>query len=347
MAQHGADLYLKGISDVSLRQLECFVAVADERRFVGAAKRLRMSQPPVSRLIHRLERTTGKLFVRTAHGVELTPVGHAILGPVRRALAEVGRATEAARAAAEGQTGAITVGFSSSAAFSVLPGIIRRYRATHPDVELSLRELVTAEQLRDLEAGLLDVAVARGPISSAGLTASLVHREPFVAVLPVAHALAHHRHVALADLLRERFVFIPRHVAPAFYDSILQACRRAGATPVVREQAAEWHTIVSLVGAGLGVSIAPASLQRLEGEAVAFRPLKGARITADLFMACRSDDESPLVRAFVELAAQERQPGGRRGARAARAGGGRAGAASLPRSFGTSDPGRAPFDRNC
>lgn len=237
-----------------------------------------------------------------------------MLAPVRRALTEVRRARDAVRAAAEGHVGALSVGFSSSAAFSVLPDIVGRYRETFPAVQLSLRELTTAEQLRDLDAGLLDVALARGPIAAAGVATVLVEREPFLAVLPRAHPLASARAVALGDLIREPLVLIPRHVAPAFYDSILRACRRAGATPTVREEAAEWHTIVGLVGAGLGVSMVPASLQRLKGEAVVFRPLAGTRLKADLMLACRSDDTSPLVRAFVDLAAAH-HAGSRHGSR--------------------------------
>lgn len=295
--------YLDGMGDASLRQLECFVAVAEEGRFVSAARRLGMSQPPVSRLIHRLEQAVGsRLFDRSPGGARLTPEGQAMLGPVRRALAEVRRAGEAARAAADGQAGSLSLGFSSSAAFSALPDLVRRYRAAHPQVHLSLRELVTAEQLRDLDARLLDGALARGPISRPGISTTAVEREPFVAVLSRTHPLVSRKRVPLSALLREAFVLIPRHVAPAFYDAILQACRRAGGTPTVHEEVAEWHTIVGLVGAGLGVSMVPASLQRLKDSGATFRPLDGMTFQAELLLAYRSDDPSPRVRALVEVA---------------------------------------------
>ena len=118
--------FQKGIPDISLRQLECFVAVADELQFVRAARRLGMAQPPVSRLIERLERSVGApLFERGRRGVRLTPVGSAMLAPARRALIEARRAADAARRIAAGESGELSVGFSSSAVYSILPRLLR------------------------------------------------------------------------------------------------------------------------------------------------------------------------------------------------------------------------------
>lgn len=303
MAHHGTPKYHDGIHDMSIRQLECFVAVAEEQQFLRASRRLRMAQPPVSRLIQRMEQSLGvPLFERTSRGVVLTAVGDAMLAPARRVLSEMRRVAEAGRRAAVGDVGALSIGFSSSAAFSVLPTLIRAYRSANPAVHLTLRELTTADQIEQLETGLLDVAIARGPIARGGIVAASLHREPFVAVVPADHRLAARRRIRLGELAGDRFVFIPRYVAPAFYDGIMRACSKTGTALRIAEEAAEWHTIVGLVGANLGVSITPASLQRLAWTTVAFRPLLGPRVSAELVIAHRGEDPTPLVRGFVAVA---------------------------------------------
>jgi len=240
---------------LSLRQLEFFVVLAEEVHYVRAAKRLGIAQPPLSRAIRRLERAVGvTLLDRTSRSVALTAAGRAMLAPARRPLAEAGRAADAAVRAADGESGELTVGFSASASFSVLPALIGRYRRRHPSVRLTLVEQTTSAQLADLESSLIDVAVARGPIISPALHGTVVCREPFQAVLPSDHALALRDAVPLSALAGERFVLFPRHVAPTFYDVLMAAFRAAGFSPTVGEEAAEWHTIVGLVGAGLGVA---------------------------------------------------------------------------------------------
>jgi len=147
----------------SLRQLECLVTVAEEQSVARAARRLGMAQPPVSRLIHRLEAILGApVFERAPRGMRLTAAGEAALGPARRAVTEARLAIESAQRAAKGDTGTLSVGFSSSAAFSVLPKLLRAYRRRYPDVHLELRERDTASLLSDVEEGLLDVVIARG-----------------------------------------------------------------------------------------------------------------------------------------------------------------------------------------
>ncbi|MGE3526063.1 MAG: LysR family transcriptional regulator [Gemmatimonadales bacterium] len=295
--------YPESIADISLRQLEAFVVLAEELRFVHAARRLGTAQPPLSRLIGRLERTIGApLFHRSSRGVRLTAVGATMLGPARRTLREARQAAESARRAAAGEAGVLTIGFSSSAVFSVLPGLLGAYRTRYPAVHLTLHEAVTIDQLTQVESGLLDIAIARGPVVSPGLAGTRLFHEPFLAVMPAEHRLAVQRRVSLSLLLRQRFVFIPRHVAPAFYDTILEGFRAARVSPVIAEEATEWHTIVGLVDAGLGVSIVPASLQRVGGPTVAFRPLTDFRVQAELVVAHRTDNTAPLIRGFMGVA---------------------------------------------
>jgi DNA-binding transcriptional LysR family regulator len=189
-----------------------------------------------------------------------------------------------------------------------LPGILRQYRNEYPEVELSLRELSTATQLAQLNTGLLDVGVARGPVVDSALTAGVIHRDHFLAVLPEGHRLSARDEIPLRDLSGERFVMFPVRAAPAFHQSILQAFGSAGFTPSIAEEASEWHTIVGLVSVGLGVAIAPAFVSRMGWSNVALRPLSHCSLRAELVVAHSQANTSPLVAGFRRVA--ERMAGG-------------------------------------
>ena len=150
---------------MELRQLRYFVAVAEELHFRRAAARLHISQPPLSQQIRALEDELGcRLLARTRRRVELTPAGEAFLRDARQLLAELDGAVATARRIDAGQTGRLRINFVGSALLSVVPGIVQRFRAAAPDVEIELHERPTAEQLRLVSAGVVDVGLVRPPI---------------------------------------------------------------------------------------------------------------------------------------------------------------------------------------
>src|SRR5881275_1522994 len=167
---------------MELRHLRYFVAVAEELHFRRAAERLHMSQPPLSQQIRRLEDEVGAtLFVRNQRRVELTAAGQAYLARARDILAAVEDAAREARRVQRGEVGRLDVGFVGSAMYSVVPELLRAFRERFPDVGLRLRELGTAEQLRRLEDGRLDVGFLRPPGGRPGLSIETVLREPVLA----------------------------------------------------------------------------------------------------------------------------------------------------------------------
>ena len=184
---------------MELRHLRYFVAVAEELHFHRAAARLHISQPPLSQQIRALERELGvALLERNRRRVELTAAGASFLHDAREILDSVDRAGERARRIARGELGSLSIGFVGSAMFSAaLPTILRDFRASYPDVELSLRELQTAEQLHAIMAGRIDVGVIRGPLAAseleAGLDLVVIQRERLVVALPESHRFASKR----------------------------------------------------------------------------------------------------------------------------------------------------------
>jgi DNA-binding transcriptional LysR family regulator len=289
---------------VELRQLRYFVAVAEELHFRRAAERLHISQPPLSQQIRALEEELGfALLVRTRRRVELTPAGAAFLRDARALLGELEGAVATARQIDAGQTGRLRINFVGSALFSIVPGTVERFRRSRPGVELELRERPTVDQLRAVRAGVADIGLVRPPIEDdEELRVQTVLRERTVAALPAGHDLAALSRVPLRRLAAEPLVLFPRDQAPGFHDLLIDALAGAGAArtggPRIIQYAPEMLTIIGLVAAGTGVSLVPASVQRLALDGVTYRPVSGAP-RSELLAVTRAGDQAALVRAFV------------------------------------------------
>src|SRR5579875_998382 len=186
---------------MELRHLRYFVAVAEELHFGRAAARLMIVQPSLSQQIRQLEDELGfPLLRRTKRSVELTDAGRVFLAEARDVLARVQSAKYAAQRANRGEVGRLVVGYISSSAFDLLPVLLRAYRERFPDVEVTLRELNTQEQVRALEEGHIHVGLLRLPISTPLINIEVVRREPIVCALPEEHPLASLERIPVALL---------------------------------------------------------------------------------------------------------------------------------------------------
>ena len=288
---------------LELRHLRYFVAVAEELHFGRAARRLGITQPPLSLQIQRLETELGvRLFERTNRRVELTPAGKALLAEGRHVLADFDNAANAARRAARGETGSLTVAFAASVMFLSLPRIIRRFRAQFPSVRLELRELPTGSQIVALRNGELDIGFLREPPPDAELTTETVMREELLLALSKRHALASRKRLRLIDVANEDFVLFPRDLAPGLHAHVLAVCAEAGVHPRIVQTSRELYTTVSLVEAGLGVTIIPASVRQMGWRGVRYYPIRSPSAVTRIDAAWRSDNASPILPAFVEIA---------------------------------------------
>jgi DNA-binding transcriptional LysR family regulator len=285
---------------MELRHLRYFVTVADELHFGRAAARLGIAQPPLSRQIQKLEAELGfPLFDRSRRRVELSSAGEVLLAHARNVLESVETAVREARRTHAGERGRVAVGYPSSLAYTGLVGLLRAFRAEFPDVELTVRELSLAGQIEAIKSGQLDAGFVRGPLSDKALAAECVRREPLVVALPADHPLASSRALRLETLAAEPFVFFPRLRAPAFFDLLIALCEKAGFTPRILQEAPQVD-VLSLVAAGFGISIMPASVREIPRVDVVFRPLAGAP-TTELLLVWRAGDTSPTRQAFVTV----------------------------------------------
>jgi DNA-binding transcriptional LysR family regulator len=285
---------------VELRHLRYFIAVAEELSFTRAARRLGIAQPPLSQQIRRLEQLVGCPLFHRLPAVALTEAGSVLLATARRTLAQLALGVDSAGRVGRGVAGRLTVGFASSVVFTGLPQAFRAFSARYPEVELELREMHSGAQLPALRAGTIDVGLLRESPSDGDIEMETVFREPFVAVLPVRHRLAAQARVAPRQLAREPFILFPRELAPTLYDQIAAICRSGDFTPRVRHEALEWFTVTGLVGAGMGVSIAPAGLARLRWRGVVYRPLKPVAVQTSIVLCRRREPGQGVVELFVE-----------------------------------------------
>lgn len=279
---------------IDLRLLRYFIAVAEEGHLTKAAQRIGIQQPPLSQQIRVLEKELGvTLFNRLPRGMELTDSGVALLADARAILAQLESTVAGVRRIAEGKMGRIAVGFTESASLHpFVHAVIRAFRAAAPDVALKVEETNTHELVEALRQKRLDLAFVRSPVGDAsGLTMETMLVEEMVAALPVDHPLAaggRKKSIALAALAEESFIMTRRPSGPGLYDTIIAACHAAGFSPRVMQESSKNLSTLSLVAAGLGVSVIPASLTRVNAEGIAYLKLNDApELKAPLHLAYR------------------------------------------------------------
>ncbi|WP_413803335.1 LysR family transcriptional regulator [Streptomyces iranensis] len=277
---------------MELRTLRYFVAVAEELHFGRAAVRLHMSQPPLSRAIKQLETELGPaLFRRSSAGVTLTPVGAVLLDEARALLDHADRVR--VRVAAAAGTASLTVGILGD---STDPGAARlagAYYRRHPGVEVHIRETDLTDPTCGLHAGLVDIALTRGPFDETGLTVHELRADPVGALLRADDPLARRDSLKLADLADRRWFLFPEGTDPLWQSYWSGGEPREG--PVVRgvqecRQAVLWN---GTVGMTLVDHEPPDGLT-----VVPLIDMAPSRVV----VAWNEADTNPLIRSFVEVA---------------------------------------------
>jgi len=288
---------------LELRHLRYFVAVAEELHFGRAAERLNLAQPPLSQQIRRLEALVGcPLLLRTSRSVRLTPAGVAFLERARRTLQHVQEDVQEARSIGQGTRGVLRLGFAGSVILTVLPHLLRSYRTQTPGVELRLNESFTAQVVAGLLNGDLDAGIVRDADPTPGVSLEPMFSEAYVAVLPADHPAAGQASVPVTVLRGEPLIYYPRTAGIRAFEKPLSVCEAHGFRPVVAQEASQWLTILRLVDAGLGVSLAPACVGQIAPPGVVCLPLQGVTLRSEVQFAQREGEARVLVQDFGRLA---------------------------------------------
>lgn len=285
---------------MDIRQLNYFIAVAEERHFGRAAKRLHMAQPPLSQQIRQLEEQIGvQLFNRTTRRVDLTAAGQLLLDRGRQIVNDVATLEADVYQVGKGATGVLRVGFSGSATYGVMPQVARLAKQLLPGLSLALHgEMLTPSMEAGLRNGTLDAALLRPPVAAEDIDYRTVAQEPLVVALPSFSSLAVDQPVAIHELQDQDFIAYPPE--SVLYRTTADLCRQAGFQPRISQVVGETSTMLAFVAAGGGVAVMPSSVQAFQLEGVAYRVLENVP-EVELAVAWRRGHHSALLQNFLDI----------------------------------------------
>ena len=294
---------------MELRHLRYFVAVAEQLSFRGAAEKLHIAQPPLSAQIKALEAELRvRLFERTTRSVRLTHAGRVFLEEAKAVLAGASRAEQRARDAEHGLAGNLRVGFVAPVANAWFAGILRRFRQRFPAVQLSLFDLTSSEQLRQLRLRELDVGLLRPPVGFPELEFRFVGETRQALALPAGHPLATRRRLQWSDFDKQDLVLIHPDFQHGFYDAFFAACARAGAKPRAAQYANDIQTKLWLISAGFGIAPTTVTVSEVKRPGLVLRPLPSGLPPVQTVLSWRRDEQSPVLRHFCESFEPFNQP---------------------------------------
>lgn len=285
------------------RNLECFVALADEAHFHRAAERCNISQPGISQQLRKLEEHLGVVLLnRSSRQVSLTPAGAAFLIEARRILQDMDNATRIARRIDQGLQGTLVIGATASSLFILLPEIIERFISEHAEIRVDVRHMTTHEQEIALERSEIQAGICHPPISNRKLAAEMLVTLPFSVVMPANHPLAAKRAVHLHDLRDETAILFPRQVGPLLYDSMVSLFRQEGFLPQRIIEASPVQSIIAMAACGAGIGFVASRVQQLQRRGAVYREIIGPRPHITLGIAFPESGPSRLARAFADCA---------------------------------------------
>lgn len=286
-----------------MRHLWLFLVVAEEQHFGRAAKRLGMTQPPLTEHIQILENALKvKLFTRSKRGAQLTPIGQAIYPAVKKFAEQMQQLEFAVTEAIQGQNGVLTIGAIATAMFEVLPHLLDQLRAAHPDLTILVKEIDSADATPMLESGEIDLAFARlqGDVGS-NLNAVKLTQDRLVVMLPKQHVLANQTEIQLKQLAEEIFVMFSRKFSPIYFDSIVSVCNTQGFSPRILHEVHSVSTQVAFVSCGQGIALVPASMQKIAPENVVCIALQEEIEVVTAAVAWHKRNTNPAIFAALDL----------------------------------------------
>lgn len=289
------------------RQLRYFIAVAEELSFSRAARRLNVSQPPLSMQIKSLEQELGaSLLSRTRRRVELTQAGELFLENARKAMAQMDYAAESVRQSMRGEAGVLRIGFTGSVPMlDIFALMMRTFRSTYPDVRVDLHHLATGTQFEALEADRLDVGFLRPPLhleSRPGIELHEICKDRLMAFFPAGHRLAQSQMpFDAAELATDGFVTLSKTIGCGVQDQTVALCAAAGFAPKIVQEAGGLTTVLGLVSAGIGIAILPECLTRIGLPGVTSRPLACGGANGRFLLAVKPSRGSKVPTRFLEM----------------------------------------------
>ncbi|WP_332888218.1 LysR family transcriptional regulator [Trinickia dabaoshanensis] len=295
---------LPGNSRIELRHVRYFIAVAESGSFRLASERINITQPAITRQIHDLESILGAtLLKRTARGVELTPVGEVYLREARKAITAFQAATTAVKRFTSGESGTLRLGVNDNASWDgPVPDALRSLQRNHPHLAIQVSSLNTPQQYEGLVSGSLDAGfVYAFGDTPPGIRTIVLAKHEVVLAVPNDWPLAKRRSVSLEALRDVPIVCFPRHVYPAYYDTLIAACREGGLTLRVTQEEATESAILSLVSAGIGAALVNSANRSRAPVRVKFVALASFPVRLPLSFAYMASNDNPALARLIDV----------------------------------------------
>jgi DNA-binding transcriptional LysR family regulator len=290
---------------MDIRQLKYFIAVAEELNFTRAAERVGIAQPPLSQQIIGLEyELRAELFHRSKRKVELTEAGHILLPHAQRILNATHEAAEAVQAAMAGKRGSIRIGAIYSSMFVFLPALLRRFHTDYPSVTVQVEEMTITQQFAALNEGLIDVGLMRGTTDIADYSSRALFEEEFIVALPTGHPLVKHSTIRLAQLADYPFLDMSRRSNQNYFELVHGVLATARVQPNVVQQASDMHTLLCLVGSGLGLALVPSSMRSSPIKHVTYRSISDPTPRTNMRLVWRTENASLVMPKLVQTAVE-------------------------------------------
>ncbi|MDG0988744.1 MAG: LysR family transcriptional regulator [Yoonia sp.] len=287
---------------MDIRQLECFVAVAEELHFRRAGERLGLSQSALSERVSALEHELGaRLFFRTTRQVSLTQAGSEFVQDAKKILADIERAVSNVRHTAESDLRHIRVSGVDEAISMLLPKALLAFRRTDPKVHVQVLETSSSEQhSQELIGHRTDVAFVRTPQQDDFITSKLLQRQPVLVVLADTNPLSGSAFLSASDIANQPIVGYPKHARPILHEALWSGFRKIGAQPNIVCEIIDKSTMLQFVAQGLGIALAPAWVRNIAPPGVSFVPFEPCENLIELYVAFRKSGNSDTVKRFVD-----------------------------------------------
>jgi DNA-binding transcriptional LysR family regulator len=288
---------------MELRQLRYFIVVSEELHFSRAAKRLNLSQPPLTRQIRQLEQELGvDLFYRTTRKVELTDAGHAFANEARQIIARVVHASGVASQANRGVVGELVLGYTPARA-NIVAKAVKAFAAVYPNVRITLRDM-SGQSVQLIRDGRIDVGFVAMPVDGTGLIVETILRERFVVAMPEKHPFAARQSISIRELAKEPILLFPRYSNPVGYDIVVGLFRARDLSMNIALEVENLHMRMELLRAGFGMCVFRGSVAEiLYGKDVVFRPLQNSP-SAQVGIAYSPENRSHALPLFTDCLKQ-------------------------------------------
>tara|TARA_S200000501_G_scaffold378381_1_gene440669 strand:- start:1503 stop:2378 length:876 start_codon:yes stop_codon:yes gene_type:complete len=288
---------------ITLKEIKYFVAVSEELNFRKAAKKLNISQPPLSKQIKILEEKLNlRLFERSKRGVKITLAGNDFLKNCYDIKFKINNSIESAKKIDKGELGNLKIGFSTLASFFILPKTISNFLRIYPNVELQLKEMRTEKIITDLKEKKIDIGFAGKKVVDRDIKSLSLFSEDIVLALNKKNKLKNKKKISIKDIKNEKFILFPKSKGSlGIYDKIIEFCKKANFKPTVIQEAYEIEVILGLVSGGLGVALIPENSGLIKLNNVIIKKFSEKSPTSEIYLIMRNFDLNPLTNNFYNL----------------------------------------------